>query len=41
MSTANLSEYDPDLVPDAGKMRFGIVVSDWNHEVTWAFLKVL
>jgi 6,7-dimethyl-8-ribityllumazine synthase len=38
MSTVNLSEYDPDSVPDAGKMRFGIVVSDWNREVTWALL---
>lgn len=39
MSTANLSEYDPASVPDAGKMRFGIVVSDWNHEVTSALLE--
>lgn len=34
MSTTNLSDYDPGLVPDAGKMRFGIVVSDWNQEIT-------
>ncbi len=34
MSTTDLSHYDPGSVPDAGKMRFGIVVSDWNHEVT-------
>lgn len=39
MSTANLSEYDPSLVPDAKKMRFGIVVADWNHEVTWKLLE--
>jgi 6,7-dimethyl-8-ribityllumazine synthase len=38
MSTSDLSEYDPGSVPDAGKMRFGIVVSDWNHEVTHALL---
>jgi 6,7-dimethyl-8-ribityllumazine synthase len=38
MSTINLSEYNPESVPDAGKMRFGIVVSDWNREVTWALL---
>lgn len=38
MSTSNLSDYDPDSVPDAGKMRFGIVVSDWNREVTWSLL---
>jgi 6,7-dimethyl-8-ribityllumazine synthase len=39
MSTSNLSVYDPDSVPDAGKMRFGIVVSDWNREVTWQLLE--
>ena len=39
MSTANLSEYDPESVPDANKMRFGIVVSDWNREVTWSLLE--
>lgn len=38
MSTKNLSAYDPDLVPDATEMRFGVVVSDWNKEVTWALL---
>ncbi len=38
MSTTNLSAYDPESVPDAKKMRFGIVVSDWNREVTWALL---
>jgi 6,7-dimethyl-8-ribityllumazine synthase len=39
MSTANLSVYDPESVPDAGKMRFGIVVSDWNREITWSLLE--
>jgi 6,7-dimethyl-8-ribityllumazine synthase len=38
MSTANLSAYDPGSVPDASDMRFGIVVSDWNSEVTRALL---
>lgn len=38
MATVNLSAYDPDTVPDAGKMRFGIVVADWNKDVTWALL---
>ena len=38
MGTANLSAYDPENIPDAGKMRFGIVVSDWNRDVTWALL---
>ena len=39
MSTTNLSAYDPESIPSAGKMRFGIVVSDWNREVTWALLE--
>jgi 6,7-dimethyl-8-ribityllumazine synthase len=39
MGTKNLSAYDTDLVPDASEMRFGIVVSDWNKEVTWALLE--
>jgi 6,7-dimethyl-8-ribityllumazine synthase len=38
MGTKNLSAYDPELVPDASQMKFGIVVSDWNKEVTWALL---
>ncbi len=38
MSTVNLSAYDPESVPDALEMRFGIVVSDWNKDVTWALL---
>lgn len=39
MSTSDLSDYDAASVPDAGKMRFGIVVSDWNREVTHALLE--
>ena len=39
MATANLSSYDPDSIPDAGKMRFGIVVSDWNKDITWSLLE--
>jgi 6,7-dimethyl-8-ribityllumazine synthase len=39
MGTRNLSAYDPDNVPDATDMRFGIVVSDWNKEVTWSLLE--
>jgi 6,7-dimethyl-8-ribityllumazine synthase len=38
MATVNLSDYDPSRVPDAGNMRFGIVVSDWNSEITWKLL---
>ena len=39
MGTKNLSAYDPENVPDATDMRFGIVVSDWNKEVTWSLLE--
>ena len=38
MATTNLSAYDPELVPAAGNMRFGIVVSDWNNDITWSLL---
>lgn len=34
----NLSSYDPNKVPDASEMRFGIVVSEWNTEITSALL---
>ena len=41
MATAfhNLSEYDFNSVPDASKMRFGIVVSEWNSNITGALLE--
>jgi 6,7-dimethyl-8-ribityllumazine synthase len=39
MSTDNLSAYDPENVPDASDMLFGIVVADWNKEITWALLE--
>lgn len=39
MSTTNLSHYDSQSVPNAHKMRFGIVVSDWNSDVTWKLLE--
>jgi len=29
-----LSSYNPDTVPDATAMRFGIVVSEWNRQIT-------
>ncbi|MCH4182014.1 MAG: 6,7-dimethyl-8-ribityllumazine synthase [Prevotella sp.] len=34
----NLSEYDFDSIPDASNMCFGIVVSEWNHDITGAML---
>ncbi len=38
MATAlkNLSDYDINSVPDASGMRFGIVVAEWNNEITEA-----
>ena len=41
MATAlhNLSEYDAQSVPCAKGMRFGIVVSEWNHNITGALLE--
>jgi 6,7-dimethyl-8-ribityllumazine synthase len=38
MATAgkNLSDYDKVLLPDASQMRFGLVVSEWNAEITEA-----
>jgi 6,7-dimethyl-8-ribityllumazine synthase len=30
----HLSEHHPENIPDAGGMRFAIVVSEWNREVT-------
>ena len=40
MATAlhNLSDYDFTKVPDASNMCFGIVVAEWNPEVTGALL---
>ena len=34
----NLSDYNPNEVPNASKMCFGIVVSEWNPEITSALL---
>ncbi|MBP7731712.1 MAG: 6,7-dimethyl-8-ribityllumazine synthase [Bacteroidales bacterium] len=38
MATSNLSEYDSSNVPDAAMFKFGIVVSDWNNEITNSLL---
>lgn len=40
MATAlhHLSDYDPNQVPDASNMCFGIVVAEWNPEITGALL---
>ncbi len=41
MATAlhHLSDYDVSSVPDASNMCFGIVVSEWNAEITDALLE--
>lgn len=40
MATAlhNLSDYDLSMIPDASNMCFGIVVAEWNPEITGAIL---
>lgn len=38
-SLRNLSDYDFSKVPDASNMCFGIVVSEWNSEITGALLE--
>lgn len=37
-SLHNLSEYDLESVPDASNMCFGVVISEWNPDVTGALL---
>lgn len=39
MATKDLSDYDASRVPDAKGMRFGVVVADWNQEVTHSLLR--
>ena len=34
MATTNLSYYDKTTIPNAKSFRFGIVVSEWNPEIT-------
>ena len=34
MATTNLSHYDKTTIPNAKDFRFGIVVSEWNPEIT-------
>lgn len=35
----NLSSYDPATVPDASGLKVGIVLSEWNEQVTAALLE--
>lgn len=39
MATKDLSQYDIESVPSAEKMRFGVVVAEWNFEITGALAK--
>lgn len=39
MATIDLSAYKKQELPDAGNMRIGIVVSEWNDEITDNLLK--
>jgi 6,7-dimethyl-8-ribityllumazine synthase len=34
----NLSAFDSDNLPDASGKRFGIIVAEWNYEITSALL---
>ena len=34
MATTNLSAYDKNSIPNAKNFRFGIVVSEWNPDIT-------
>ncbi len=39
MATTNLSAYDKNTIPNAKSLRFGIVVSEWNSDITENLLK--
>jgi len=39
MATTNLSAYDKASIPNAKDFRFGIVVSEWNTNITQGLLK--
>jgi len=38
-SLKNLSDYDPASIPDGSMLRIGIVVSEWNEEITASLLE--
>lgn len=39
MATKDLSAYDLNSVPSAEEMKFGIVVAEWNYDITGALAK--
>jgi len=38
-SLKNLSDHDPKSIPDGSSLKIGIVVAEWNEEVTAALLE--
>jgi len=38
-SLKNLSDHDPATIPDGSSMKIGIVVAEWNEEITSALLE--
>lgn len=38
-SLKNLSDHDPASIPDGSMMKIGIVVSEWNEDITAALLE--
>ena len=38
-SLKNLSDHDPATIPDGASFKIGIVVSEWNEEITAALLE--
>jgi 6,7-dimethyl-8-ribityllumazine synthase len=38
-SLKNLSDYDPATIPDGSSLKVGIVVSQWNEEITGVLLE--
>lgn len=38
-SLKNLSDHDPSLIPDGSPFKIGIVVAEWNEQVTAALLE--
>ena len=34
MASKNLSHYDKSSIPNAEGLRFGIVISEWNSDIT-------
>lgn len=39
MGTKDLSAYDPSEIPAADNMKFGIIVSEWNNDITGRLLE--